>query len=83
MIQYDNVCAVAVFAESRGYLTPEEPRDFAMSKPKKKKTLYLLFLIGLLGFQTVIFTRITIKPTIFLPKRHVKIIEFPVCMCRI
>ena len=32
MIQYDNVCAVAVFAESRGYLTPEEPREYAMSK---------------------------------------------------
>ena len=31
MIQYDNVWSVAVFAESRGYLTPEEPRDFAMS----------------------------------------------------
>lgn len=31
MIQYDNVCAVAVFAESRGYLSPEEPRDFSLS----------------------------------------------------
>jgi len=39
MIQYDNVCAVAVFAESRGYLTPEEPRDFAMSLCK----IFLIF----------------------------------------
>ena len=29
MIQYDNVTAVAVFGDSRGYLTPEEPRDFS------------------------------------------------------
>lgn len=33
MIQYDNVAAVAVFAESRGYLSPEEPRDLYRLKP--------------------------------------------------
>lgn len=31
MIQYDNVCAISIFAESRGYLSPEEPRDFSSS----------------------------------------------------
>ena len=29
LIQYDNVCAIGIFAESRGYLSPEEPRDFS------------------------------------------------------
>jgi hypothetical protein len=33
MIQYDNVTAVAIFAESRGYLTPDEPRDLYRLKP--------------------------------------------------
>jgi len=33
LIQYDNVCPVAFFAESRGYLSPEEPRDFNKLKP--------------------------------------------------
>lgn len=33
MIQYDNVTAVAIFAESRGYLTPDEPRDLYKLKP--------------------------------------------------
>lgn len=34
MIQYDNVCAISVFADSRGYLSPEEPRDYSLSKLK-------------------------------------------------
>jgi len=33
MIQYDNVTAVSIFAESRGYLTPDEPRDLYRLKP--------------------------------------------------
>lgn len=47
MIQYDNVCAVAVFAESRGYLSPEEPREF--SKPLFYSYIEDFFLI-FLGF---------------------------------
>jgi hypothetical protein len=34
MIQYDNVIAASVFAESRGYLSPEEPRDYSISNIK-------------------------------------------------
>ena len=51
MIQYDNVCAVAVFAESRGYLTPEEPREYAMSKLEIKiKTIIENFFKKLFNF---------------------------------
>jgi hypothetical protein len=42
MIQYDNVQAVAVFAESRGYLTPEEPRDFSMNRLKAANSLFII-----------------------------------------
>lgn len=39
LIQYDNVQAIAIFGESRGYLSPEEPRDH---RPKPVNSLFII-----------------------------------------
>jgi hypothetical protein len=42
MIQYDNVCPIALFADSRGYLSPEEPRDYSLNRLKPASSLFVI-----------------------------------------